>query len=634
MKNRMHDSITKKVNEIIDHLKPSGSLAASEKNPATIALDAIYASAYDGAIKLCDAFDEDLTALDQWYAVINLVGSKPVPLNGIPFTDKLNPDIVRQVFINMMKLVNESLTAAQKKDEIFISIIKRIEIHQHNVIVNFNALCEFARIGGYTVVASKQTETPTEPAKKSDPDPKPQPAATKPAQKQPLKPTEPPKETAPAPKKPETPPKPAEPISTPKTPGTLMNVPKGFIPIDFFIEIDPGRYCMDRNGVVLDRLTFNRVIPEKADNDVAVTLTTKTGGSYSITRKRLLWKSPFMKGYESKPSHIDGSDGPAPDVPKSAATTTSARKIMLPNPSDHCAEIHLPNIPEDKYMINPHGIVWDRYAKDGRGQRLVQFPDKNGRMSVKLIGGIRPGGKNPTIIQKTIRELLYQCFGIKSDGLSDAPAAPDRIRLEAVTKPCEFNAPKEATPEPVATPEPAPNPEPKDEWRFIDFIPNIPKTKYKISRKGGLILNTVTGEKITDSPLHRNQYRVTLTSTMNSAGEHGGLINTYRYTLSILKLVYWAFVDSRSYNTTKFDGAELITGELCVKGKINREAIYPENIRLIPRGEFAKKRLPDNWMEVVNAVRAKKMSLNAGAKACGLSHETFCKYYHMENNAS
>lgn len=291
-----------------------------------------------------------------------------------------------------------------------------------------------------------------------------------------------------------------------KLPQEPLPIPYGYKAI--VIEgIDPVRYCINRDGLVIDRLDLLNIEPIVSNGKIVIPLKNKNGGFSTYFKQKLIDAAFKNTAAEEIPEDL-----PIP--------------LILPNT----------NIPEDRYTIKKDGTIYDTYNK----RRLVPETDKRGVIRVTLQGTIKPGNKNSTLYRFDVAELIKQMFP------SFNRNADGRIDLERVTKPVEIDTkkhedepvPKKAEPVPEKKTESAVVTGP--EFRMIDFIEGIPHDKYKINTDG-VVYNCYSNKPLvhdTGSCTHRPTVKLS---------NFGSKETTKRFqkTFCVDKLVWAVFVDQQ-----------------------------------------------------------------------------------------
>lgn len=291
-----------------------------------------------------------------------------------------------------------------------------------------------------------------------------------------------------------------------KLPQEPLPIPYGYKAIE--IEgIDPVRYCINRDGLVIDRLDLINIEPIISNGKIVIPLKNKNGGFCTYFKQKLIDAAFKNASAEETPEDL-----PIP--------------LILPNT----------NIPEDRYTIKKDGTIFDTYNK----RRLVPETDKRGVVRVTLQGTIKPGNKNSTLYRFDVAELIKQVFP------SFNPNSDGRIDLERITKPVEIDTPKhEDEPVPKKV-EPAPAPEKKTksatgpEFRMIDFIEGIPHDKYKINTDG-VVYNCYS-----DKPLVHDTGSCTHRPTVKLSNFGCKDVTTrFQKSFCVDKLVWAVFVDQQ-----------------------------------------------------------------------------------------
>ncbi|MBO4736454.1 MAG: hypothetical protein J5614_08665 [Paludibacteraceae bacterium] len=137
----------------------------------------------------------------------------------------------------------------------------------------------------------------------------------------------------------------------------------------------------------------------------------------------------------------------------------------------------LPGVDPTKYTISRDGKVRNRHAHS----KEVSSKLHAGKLCVKLQG---KKGKNATY---TVADLVNKAFPDQPEAIRSS----GKFRLEDVTKPFDFNTYSNATnEEPVKE-----TPVDDDGFVFIDWIPDIAATRYKIN-SDGVIKNAEINEPI------------------------------------------------------------------------------------------------------------------------------------------
>ena len=293
-----------------------------------------------------------------------------------------------------------------------------------------------------------------------------------------------------------------------KLPQEPLPIPYGYKAIELE-GIDPVRYCINRDGLVIDRLDLLNIEPIVSNGKIVIPLKNAKGGFCTYFKQKLIDAAFKNASAEETPEDL-----PIP--------------LILPNT----------NIPEDRYTIKKDGTIYDTYNK----RRLVPETDKRGVVRVTLQGTIKPGNKNSTLYNMDVAELIKQVFP------SFNPNADGRIDLERITKPVEIDPPK-YTDEPVPKKaEPAPAPEKKTkptvvtgpEFRMIDFIEGIPHDKYKINTDG-VVYNCYSDKPLvhdTGSCTHRPTVKLSNFGSKDAS-------KRFQKSFCVDKLVWAVFVDKQ-----------------------------------------------------------------------------------------
>ena len=531
MKQRLFKSVEKTLDTIVNVNRPITTY--------NTALDAIYASAIEGAHTAVKDIMASIKIIDDMYTMINAL-TTPWELTGLVdislFTDTIKniPTIIRE----------HLLTDEQLKDELFQLMLKRVEINVYKCTKAFDTLMEFTRILGINLSNPNRTNSDD--------------ASTE--------------ETV------------VENATASEEPVKKITIPDGFVPIDFMENIPADRYCINDAGFVLDLIDLKRVEPIRVNGILSIPLMNAEGNLNTYTKNRLLWKAGLIPGKDDTDESTE--EEPTQQEVHETQTTQTESKPKVMDLRDHYVPIQMTefNIPENKYMINPKGVIWDRYAH----RRLVASPDKKGRMIVELTGSIRPGNKRPTIIRIAINELLQKHFNLNGNGPTTDCARPDRISLNAITREVFERVTDDSTP--VINPSSVTSEKStesqktessdseKQSARWIDFIQDIPPRKYKIFRDGK-ILNTYTDEYLSVTRQNPARYdgapSVCLSASTSSAGVKTGYGRSLHRKAHMIKLMFVAF---KGYDVSFLSARKKFVYEY-IDGNINHYSI--DNIRVI-----------------------------------------------------
>jgi hypothetical protein len=308
-----------------------------------------------------------------------------------------------------------------------------------------------------------------------------------------------------------------------RLPQEPLPIPYGYKPIDFYEGIDPVRYCINRDGLVIDRLDLINVEPVMNDGKLVIALKNKNGGFSSFIKARLVYQA--FKTSNNVPNPEPLEDVPVP--------------LIIPNT----------NIPEDKYTIKKDGTIFDNYHK----RRLIPETDKIGIVRVELTGTIKPGNTNPTQYKYQVADLIKLMFPAFNHGTEG------RVDITRITRPVEIDKPKSETAESLiaATTMPEAKDEPilvsatipDEETRPIDFIDWIPRDKYRVYMDGRVYNNyTESFVLITKGKSATHRPTINLSNSKHKKGgprlkeDGGSKVKTY-----CLDAIVWAaFMDTTS----------------------------------------------------------------------------------------
>ena len=219
-------------------------------------------------------------------------------------------------------------------------------------------------------------------------------------------------------------------------------------------------------------------------------------------------------------------------------------------------------IPSDKYRIYPDGYI--TYATNNKWINLKTFLNKSGTVSVKL--------SNPNtkfVVKVSLAKLILQAFKtikfttndiIYKDGDSSNCNIEN---LEWDGKSDEYDG---------------------EEWKYIDWIPDIPGNKYQVSNYGRVV--NMTNMLLLQPTKNGNTFSVSLNDLKNNVSK----------LVPLLRLVGMAFVDVKGYEKEWLDIIRV--NEVVEPEKLN----HADNLRWVapqtsePLSDFVPDQdVPEEW---------------------------------------
>lgn len=219
----------------------------------------------------------------------------------------------------------------------------------------------------------------------------------------------------------------------------------------------------------------------------------KTVEEKSDEKPRTLFGVPIEQIEEAVPNiNVEALIEPAPST--TAAAPNKNPGVKPQKLSRGFMEVHLPNFPEDQFMISEKNLLVDRYTG-----RVIRTFRRHGTEMV----AIRHHGSNA--------EELFEFEDIIKAARGDNESKPESQTMD----------------------EKAQDRVREERFRFVDWIDGLPKTKYKVF-ESGRIYDTVHGEFITVSG-----ERVTLSAGDRDSKTPG--VHSPMFAFTRQSIVYRAF---------------------------------------------------------------------------------------------